>query len=50
MAISKDRKARFTAQDGDFEIVRPAPKKKQPAKATKPATTVKKPAKPTGKK
>lgn len=27
MAISKERKDRFTSKDTDFEIVKPAPKK-----------------------
>lgn len=33
MAISKDRMDRFTSQAEDFEIIKPAPKKKSGAKA-----------------
>lgn len=35
MAISKERKDRFTAKESDFEIVKPAPKKKAVAPAAK---------------
>ena len=40
MAISKERRDRFTADEGDFEIIKPAPKKNTQQKEK----TVKKPA------
>lgn len=45
MAISKERKDRFTSKDTDFEIVKPAPKKPNTNKP-KAKTGDKKPVKP----
>ena len=42
MAISKDRKDRFTAGENDFVIVKPAPKKPAPKKPTAKPTDTKK--------
>lgn len=50
MAISKDRMDRFTSNAGDFEIVKPAPKKKTGTKTQANKPKGKTAAKPTKKK